>query len=74
MPRDNDALPGFDLAGLQFARREHRPAPLVLEFVEVVLAVAPVAVQLGYRRRVHRRVVRDKGAASIAGFQIVPSK
>ena len=43
-------------------RGEAGPAPLVLELVEVVLAVTPVAVELGQGHRVHLLVVRDEDA------------
>ena len=52
--------PRHHLARLQLVGGEPRPAPLVLELVEVVLAVAPVAVELRDGRRVHARVVRDE--------------
>ena len=38
------------------------PTPLILEFVEIVLAVAPVAIELGDHRRIHLFIVRDKCA------------
>ena len=50
------------LAALDRLRREPRPAPLVLELVEVVLAVAAVPVELRKRGRVHRLVVRHEDA------------
>src|SRR5574344_1320128 len=55
-------MPRHRLAGLEPLRREARPAPLVPELVEVVLAVAAVAVELRERRRIHRGVVRHEDA------------
>ena len=37
---------GHHLAALPILRREAAPAPLVLEFVEVVFAIGPVTVRL----------------------------
>lgn len=59
---DDGDQPRHGPAGLELVRGEAGPAPLVLELVEVVLAVAPVAVELRQGHRIHLLVIRDEDA------------
>ena len=59
---DDRDEPRHRLAGLELLRREARPAPLVLELVEVVLAVPSVSVELGERGQVQLLLVGDENA------------
>ncbi len=61
---DNGDETSHHFARLEFLRCKPSPTPLILEFVEIVLAVTPVAIKLGNHRRIHLFVVRDKCAVA----------